>query len=371
MPKRLTINEMQKIAEGRGGKCLSDEYANNYTKLKWQCKKGHTWWAMPNLIKNIGTWCPKCAGRKKPNIKEMQEIAEERGGKCLSTEFLNVHTKLEWQCKKGHTWWAMPSGIKSGRWCPGCKKLTIEELQEIAEEREGKCLSTEYVGAQSKLEWQCKKGHTWWATPQNVKNKKSWCPVCARFSKKHIHKPHIKRSIEDMQKIAEERGGKCLSTEFLTVRTKVEWQCKKGHTWWATPNNVEYNDTWCPYCSGKTKLTIEDAKRSAEKRGGKCLSYEYTDNHTKLKWQCEKGHTWDAEYRNIRKGQWCRECKKLTIEDMQKLAEKREGKCLSTEYVGAQTKLEWQCKRGHIWWAQPNSIKYLKTWCPICAGRKK
>jgi len=46
--EKLTIKEMQEIAESRGGKCLSKEYVNNYTKLKWQCDEGHTWKATPN-----------------------------------------------------------------------------------------------------------------------------------------------------------------------------------------------------------------------------------------------------------------------------------------------------------------------------------
>lgn len=34
-----TISECHKIAEERGGKCLSSSYKNNKQKIKWQCKK--------------------------------------------------------------------------------------------------------------------------------------------------------------------------------------------------------------------------------------------------------------------------------------------------------------------------------------------
>lgn len=40
------------------------------------------------------------------------------------------------------------------------------------------------------------------------------------------------RKIEDMQKLAEKRGGKCLSTEY--AYTKLEWECDEGHTWLMT-----------------------------------------------------------------------------------------------------------------------------------------
>ena len=54
---------------------------------------------------------------------------------------------------------------------------------------------------------------------------------------------------------------------------------------------------------------------------------------------------------------------------MQHIAEKREGKCLSTKYINSVTKLEWQCKKGHQWFAAPSKIKFGR-WCPICAGKK-
>jgi len=44
----------------RGGKCLSDTYVNNQTKLLLECAEGHQWEAAPNSIKN-GSWCPHCA----------------------------------------------------------------------------------------------------------------------------------------------------------------------------------------------------------------------------------------------------------------------------------------------------------------------
>ena len=60
MSRRLTIEEMQALAAKKGGKCLSTQYINAMTKLKWQCAEGHIWEARPNNIKNGGTWCPEC-----------------------------------------------------------------------------------------------------------------------------------------------------------------------------------------------------------------------------------------------------------------------------------------------------------------------
>lgn len=66
----FTIDDMCKVAEARGGKCLSDEYINGKTKLEWECKEGHMWWAIPNSVRGQGRWCPDCAGNIKKHIDE-------------------------------------------------------------------------------------------------------------------------------------------------------------------------------------------------------------------------------------------------------------------------------------------------------------
>ena len=86
---------------------------------------------------------------KKLRIEEMHNFVSERGGKCLSTEYIHSTTKLKWECAEGHTWEARPNSVKSGNWCRLCSNvkisLTIEEMQKIAAERGGKCLSPEYI----------------------------------------------------------------------------------------------------------------------------------------------------------------------------------------------------------------------------------
>ena len=100
--------------------CLSKKYINGYTKLKWQCKNGHTWLASLSNIKTGGYWCPFCSGKAKHTIKEMREMAKMRSGKCLSTQYVNIYTKLKWQCDKKHRWNASPGNVIKGSWCPIC-----------------------------------------------------------------------------------------------------------------------------------------------------------------------------------------------------------------------------------------------------------
>ena len=79
--------------------CAS-KYINKEIKLEWQCKEGHIWKATPGCVKHQNQWCPYCFGKYK-TIKDMQKLAEERGGKCVSKTFVGVDIKLQWQCKEG------------------------------------------------------------------------------------------------------------------------------------------------------------------------------------------------------------------------------------------------------------------------------
>ena len=187
--RRQTIDEMKSLAKSKGGKCLSDEFHGVEKKLKWMCEKGHTWEAIPNNVKR-GSWCPTCAGRIPLSIEEMKIFAQQRGGKCLSKEYKNNRTKLQWQCAKGHVWWAAPYSIKSGRWCRKCAyenlserfRGSLKEMQDLAQERGGKCLSDKYINARKKLKWMCNQGHIWESTPDGMKHGK-WCPICAKENK--------------------------------------------------------------------------------------------------------------------------------------------------------------------------------------------
>lgn len=258
--------------------------------------------------------------KTKYNLQDMQEIAISRGGACLSNRYFNIVTKLKWKCKEGHEWYAQPADVKNkGTWCRKCadkvrgdgRRLTIEEMRNIAHERGGECLSTKYVDATVKLQWRCGKGHVWKAMPMNVKYGKSWCRTCATIERAKSQT----LTLEDMQRMAKDRGGKCLSKEYVNVMTNLKWKCNKGHIWEAMPHNI-HSGWWCPHCSGHARCTIQQMKKIAKKRHGKCLSNRYVNSRTKLKWKCEKGHIWIALPPNIKKGGWCPICFGRKIESL-------------------------------------------------------
>lgn len=58
----------------------------------------------------------------------------------------------------------------------------------------------------------------------------------------------------------------------------------------------------------KTKYTIQFFKDYAANKNGACLSNEYINGETKLLWECEESHQWEAQPKKILEGSWCPEC---------------------------------------------------------------
>ena len=180
-------------------------------------------------------------------------------------------------------------------------------------------------------------------------------------------------TIEDCQRYAENNGGQCLSKEYISAHTKMEWKCRFGHSWFAGPGSIRNNKNWCPYCSGNAKLTLKSCQKFAKDKRGKCLSEKYTNNKQKLDWVCSEGHTWKSCFSHIKNNnRWCPKCggtAKLSLKDCQEFVKNKGGQCLSKKYKNAQTKMEWKCVIGHKWNTNFNHIKN-GNWCPKCCLNK-
>jgi len=58
------------------------------------------------------------------NIEAVHALADRYEGKCLSKKYINSSTKIKWQCKEGHIWEALPKIIKNGQWCLECASIS-------------------------------------------------------------------------------------------------------------------------------------------------------------------------------------------------------------------------------------------------------
>ncbi|RIA85929.1 hypothetical protein C1645_857006, partial [Glomus cerebriforme] len=132
---------------------------------------------------------------------------------------------------------------------------------------------------------------------------------------------------------------------------------------------------WCMKCSHRNSFTIDIARNIAHEKNGKCLSEKYINSNLPLLWCCDKGHEWNACLHSVKNhNTWYPYCvgrslSKHILENTRKIAHSRNGKCLSEKYINIATALLWRCSKGHEWNATLNSIKNANSWCPYCSGR--
>mmetsp|Transcript_2954 Transcript_2954/g.5624 ORF Transcript_2954/g.5624 Transcript_2954/m.5624 type:complete len:286 (+) Transcript_2954:3204-4061(+) len=176
---------------------------------------------------------------------------------------------IRYRCGRGHIVKAVVGSAAGQVWCPACifecftpgisrhrRKFDLPSMKILAASRGGRCLSQRYISVRDPLEWQCHLGHRWFANADNMRQKGTWCPQCARLNKK--------LSIEHMQLLAKERGGRCLSAQYSGSSSKLSWQCEEGHTFDMAPNNIRRKPgssrkpSWCPICS----LRLRGRRRS-------------------------------------------------------------------------------------------------------------
>jgi len=116
-------------------------------------------------------------------LSKYVDIAKQNGGQCVIETYVNVNHKCKWICINNHIWETTPNSIGNGSWCPICssKKLNIDIANQIAKEKNGRCLSSEYINKRNNLIWQCNVcNNIWEANLGNVRNKGTWCPKCKR-----------------------------------------------------------------------------------------------------------------------------------------------------------------------------------------------
>ena len=277
--------------------------------MLWQCERGHKWRAPFYSVVQAGRWCPTCsAGLKERLVRHTLEILfgvpfkkhrpdwlrNTVTGRLMELDGLNPELRLAFEYQgPQHYRVLLPFKMDAGRlessqrrdeqkrllcaahgislleipysveseelpeWIsntiksmPKLARLTsrmgdwrsvqptewlasdsysIEKLAAYAKAKNAKCLSVTYIGVKGKYRWRCANGHVWDATWDSLKNQDSWCPVCSGNV--------IPDALLDLQKIAESRGGKLVSTDFLGMQKKHRWQCSLGHEWQANSSH--------------------------------------------------------------------------------------------------------------------------------------
>ena len=109
-------------AKERGGLLLSNEIINTTTPLLWECKEGHQWNSKLANMFYQQSWCPYCPRWNKLTLQNVIDRAILHGEICLSKEYKNSSTLMDFQCSKGHEYSSSVDRMTKGLWCPVCLK---------------------------------------------------------------------------------------------------------------------------------------------------------------------------------------------------------------------------------------------------------
>ena len=331
--KKYTLtNGLEKChehAKKHGGLCLSTEYKNAKTKMKWQCHNNHTWESSYDHAVNRNRWCQQCHYDKaiiKDGYDKIVSLAKTKGGsvKVNLNDEIKLHTQLEFKCSNPEhkSWFAEYRNIMNGTWCPYCAgKFSQDEYLELAKKhaisKGGQCLSTRYENQNTKLEWKCHdhSHKSWFSCYDKMIEYNSWCKQCNHIKKQ----PHRDKYLELAKKHAISKGGQCLSNEYINSTSKLTWKCSdQSHpTWEGTYGNIVLSNKWCPRCVGHftPEEWLEKVAQHAKNRGGKFLSNKFTNMNTNYLWQCNnlQHKPWKASASNIlNNNTWCPECSAST-----------------------------------------------------------
>ncbi len=449
MSSNEKISNIKLIAESKNGLCLSDSYVNNRSKLKFKCEFGHIWETTSYVIESGSWCkkcsMKKIIDNQRDDIKVFKKIAELKGGKCISETYINQHSKLLFECKKGHQWFGRPQGIKRGTWCGKCygtAKSDIKEMQDLANQRGGVCISLDYKNDATKLKWKCSENHIWEATPNNIKHGK-WCPTCSEglgervcrlYFQKIFQKPFIKVRPEWLRN----KTGFPLELDGYCEELKIAFEhqgrqhYKKTSLFQSNFARDEYKRTLCKKNGVKlieipevlTDTKIEDLKEFIRKqcelqkiklpKDFKAVQvsyleiFTYTKNQEKqllinnslaiinskngrhlettindkgiltFKTICENQHQWTLNYYNLANGKWCPYCyrkslsqkMRIPLTELKRIAKIKGGICLTKSLLENPKQILWQCAEGHQWLASATRVK-SGNWCPKCAGNSK
>lgn len=123
--KEKAKNEFTEIVKNSNYKMLS-EYDGADKKVDLECPKEHKWSVTPSHFKK-GFGCPVCYGTDMEQAKEDLIKRTRAEGYEVIGEYVNIMTKIDFKCPKGHIYQSRPNDFKNGYRCNVCGSNSFGE----------------------------------------------------------------------------------------------------------------------------------------------------------------------------------------------------------------------------------------------------
>jgi len=387
-PLSETHPELAKEADGWDPKI---NFSNSAKEMKWKCSKGHKW---EQLIRNrtrrgtpgYRSECPICGSL----FSKFPKLAKEADGWDPKAISAYNGKMVQWLCPKGHRYKSIVANRANGGKCPVCAGRQIligfNDLQtthpKIAREADGWDPKTVSHGSMSKKNWVCRYGHKWSAVIGS-RSQGNNCPICGKKS--------VLKGFNDLKttnpKLAKEADGWDPTKVVAGSTKKLKWKCSKGHKWdaicFSRVRGYKGKEGGCPVCSNQKVLVgFNDFKTTHKDLAKFAVDWDTTKyvagSRKIVAWTCQNNHKWNAPI-NVRvKNKSCAYCSGDLLwkgfNDLRtshpQVAKESYNWDPSTLMAGSLQKVNWKCKKGHIWKTSVaiRTRKMRPSDCPTCAA---
>lgn len=312
----------------------------------------------------------------KYTIKDMESIAIKRGGRCLSFEYSGYDTFMNWSCSHGHEWESSPRYILRGHWCSVCNRNKRQEFCRYVFE-----LLTGRKFILSKKKFDEYKYHLEidgfnedlmiGFEYQGEQHYK-----ITNFSKTEDILNDIKRRDEMKSNLFDKNGMRILYVKYTLSDNDIVETIKD----FLFTNGIEYincdiifDDFYSKYSYLKNK--VESISKIIEDKNGELISYDLKDCTIR----CNNNHIWTTKFYTIKSGHWCRKCADSGItENYEDFSEKIETygfKMISDKNNFNESDVRISCKCGNIIEIGKRKLNNImnnnRSVCRICLKKNK
>ena len=373
-------------------------YKSNKDPILVRCINcGREWSPLAGSLTS-GHGCPACKGSgQMTEVDFLWKLADKRDDVVLVGNFEKVLKKTAFKFMNcGHVYEITPSKILQGRGCPVCsnerrgasQRYTLEDFKEAMERVDPNLRlaeGAEYKNELTPVKIHCVSCGNDYAIGLKALKLSNGCPFCHRrqtsFMEQFIYHSFVHVFGEDGV-LTRDRDAIGMELDILVPSKGI---AVEPGSWYFHSGHVDRDREKKDACASKgiRLVTIYDHFHEKEAPFDDCLIFPINLSERKYRKLAKdtvmelfsrfgidktlSSEDWEV----IEKAAW-KDSRRMTTEEFKaELAEINPDIEFIDEYTFANDKKLFRCKKdGHVWMAQPTSIR-MGAGCPLCAGTLK